>query len=160
MGARAEQLARKFDESCAEMNKIVEALSDADWKKVTSAEKWPVGVVAHHAAEGHAGIAGLVQRVAQGQPLPGLTMDMLNANNAKHAKEQANVTKAETLALLKANGRKASDIVRALSDAELDRSASMLAGMPAMTAAQAIEGILINHVHEHLGSIRATTGVK
>jgi hypothetical protein len=47
-----------------------------------------------------------------------------------------------------------------LSDAELDRSASVLAGMPAMTAAQAIDGILINHVHEHLGSIRATIGAK
>ena len=52
MGARAEQLAKKFDESCAEFNKVVEGLSDADWKKVTSAEKWPVGVVAHHLAEG------------------------------------------------------------------------------------------------------------
>jgi hypothetical protein len=61
---------------------------------------------------------------------------------------------------LKANGEKSSALVRGLSDAELDRSASVLGGMPAMTAAQAIEGILINHVHEHLGSIRATTGAK
>ncbi len=160
MGARAEELAKKFDESCREMNKVVEGLSDADWKKVTSSEKWPVGVVAHHAALGHAGISGLVQLVAKGQPLPGLTMDMIHANNAKHAKEQANVTKAEALALLKANGGKASAIIRGLTDAELDRSASVLAGMPAMTAAQAIEGILINHVQEHLGSIRATTGAK
>jgi len=160
MGARAEQLAKKFDESCAEFNKVVEGLSDADWKKETSAEKWSVGVVAHHVAEAHAGIGGLVHRIATAQPLPGLTMDMIHANNAKHAKEQANVTKAETLALLKANGEKSSALVRGLSDAELDRSASVLGGMPAITAAQAIEGILINHVHEHLGSIRATTGAK
>lgn len=160
MGARAEQLARKFDESCAEFNKVVEGLSDADWKNVTSAEKWSIGVVAHHVAEAHAGIGGLVHRVAKAEPLPGLTMDMLHANNAKHAKEQANVTKAETLALLKGNGEKSSALVRGLSDAELDRSASVLAGMPAMSAAQAIEGILINHVHEHLGSIRATVGAK
>ena len=160
MGARAEQLARRFDESCTEFNKVVESLSDAAWKKVTSAEKWAVGVVAHHVAEAHAGIGGLVHRVATAQPLPGLTMDMIHANNAKHAKEYANVTKAETLALLKANGDKTSALVRGLSDAELDRSASVLGGMPALTAAQAIEGILINHVHEHLGSIRATTGAK
>jgi hypothetical protein len=48
MGARVEQLVKKFDESCAEFNKVVESLSDAEWKKVTSAEKWSVGVVAHH----------------------------------------------------------------------------------------------------------------
>ncbi len=160
MATRAEELAKKFDASCSEMNKTVEGLNDADWKKVTSAEKWPVGVVAHHVAEAHAGIGGLVEMVAKAQPLPALTMDMIDAGNAKHAKEQANVTKAETLALLKANGGKASGIVRGLSDVELDRSASVLVGMPAMTAAQAIEGILINHVREHLGSIRATTGVK
>jgi hypothetical protein len=160
MGARAEQLAKKFDESCGEFNKVVESLSDSDWKKVTSAEKWPVGVVAHHVAEGHANIGGLIHLVAKAQPMPGLTMDMINANNAKHAKEQANVTKAAALAVLKANGEKASGLVRGLSDAELDRSASVLAGMPSVTAAQAIEGILINHVHEHLGSIRATIGAK
>ena len=160
MGARAEQLAKKFDESCGEFNKVVESLSDADWKKVTSAEKWPVGVVAHHVAEGHANISGLIHLVAKAQPMPGLTMDMINANNAKHAKEQADVTKAAASAVLKANGEKASGLVRGLSDAELDRSASLMAGMPSMTASQAIEGILINHVHEHLGSIRATIGPK
>ena len=160
MATRAEELAKKFDESCREMNRVVEGLSDADWKKVTSAEKWPVGVVAHHVALAHAGISGLVQLVAKGQPLPGLTMDMIHANNATHAKEQANVTKAETVALLKENGGKASGIVRGLSDDELDRSASLLVGTPVVTAAQAVEGVLINHVHEHLGSIRATTGAK
>jgi hypothetical protein len=160
MGARAEQLAKKFDESCAEFNMAVESMSDADWKRVTSAEKWPVGVVAHHVAEAHAGIGGLVHLVAKAQPLPGLTMDMIHAGNAKHAEEQANVTKAVARALLKANGEKASALVRGLSDVELDCSASVLAGMPAMTAAQAIEGILINHVREHLGSIRATIGAK
>ena len=67
---------------------------------------------------------------------------------------------AETLELFRANGAKASAIVRGLSDAELDRSGTVLTDIPAMTVQQAIEGILINHVHEHLGSIRATTGAK
>jgi hypothetical protein len=74
--------------------------------------------------------------------------------------EFASTTKAETLALLHTNGAKAAGIVRGLSDAELDRSGTVLVGVPPMTAAQAIEGILINHVNEHLGSIRATVGAK
>jgi hypothetical protein len=160
MGARAEQLAKKFEASCGEMNRVVEGLSDADWKKVTAAEKWPVGVVVHHVAEAHGGISGLIQVVAKGQPGAQITMDMIHANNAKHAQEKANVTKAETLALLRSGGDKATAIVRGLSDAELDRSGTVLVDVPAMTAAQAIEGILINHVNEHLGSIRATTGAK
>ena len=160
MGARAEQLARTFDGACREFTTVVEGLSDADWKKVTSAEKWPVGCVAHHVAGGHARISGFLHMVATGQPLPTLTRDIVNENNAKHAVEYANPDKAETLELFRANGAKASAIVRGLSDAELDRSGTVLADLPAMTAQQAIEGILINHVHDHLGSIRATTGAK
>jgi hypothetical protein len=160
MGARAEQLAKKFGESCGEFTKLVEGLSDADWKKVTSAEKWPVGCVAHHVAGGHARISGLLNLVAKGQPLPKLTRDLVNENNAKHAAEHANPDKAETLELFRANGAKAAAMVRGLSDVELDRSGTVLTDLPAMTVHQAIEGILINHVQEHLGSIRATTGAK
>ncbi|HUG36772.1 MAG TPA: DinB family protein [Candidatus Limnocylindrales bacterium] len=156
MGARAEQLATKFEQSCRDLTTAVEGLSDTDWKKVTAAEKWPVAVVAHHVAGGHAGISGLIERVAKSQPMPGLTMDMIHAGNAKHAQEFANVSKADTLALHKEDSGKAATMVRGLSDAELDRSAEVLGR--SMTAAQAIESILINHVHEHLGSIEAATG--
>jgi hypothetical protein len=79
---------------------------------------------------------------------------------AKHLAEHGNPDKAETLELFRTSGAKASAIVRGLSDTELDRSGTMLADIPVMTVPQAINGILINHVHEHLGSIRATTGAK
>ena len=82
MGARAEQLAKKFEDSCREFTTVIEGLSDADWKKVTAAEKWPVGCVAHHVAGGHARIAGLLQMVPKDQPLPKLTRDLVNENNA------------------------------------------------------------------------------
>ena len=160
MGARADQLAKKFEESCREFTTVVEGLSDADWKKVTAEEKWPVGCVAHHVAGGHARISRLLQMFAKNQPLSKLTRDLVNENNAKHLAEHPNPDKAETLEMFRANGSKASAIVRGLSDAELDRSGTMLADIPIMTVHQAIEGILINHVHEHLGSIRATTGAK
>jgi hypothetical protein len=161
MGARAEELAKKFDESCREFTKVVEGLSDADGKKVTTAETtWPVGCVAHHVAGGHARFSGLLQMFAKNQPLPKLTRDITNENNAKHLAAHGNPDKAETLELFRTNGAKASAIVRGLSDAELDRSGTVLADIPVITVQQAIDGILINHVHEHVGSIRATTGAK
>jgi hypothetical protein len=160
MGVRAEAMASKFDERCRELTKVVEGLSEADWKKVTSAEKWPVGVVAHHVAMAYGSVADLVRVIAAGQAVPPRTMEMVHENNAKHAKEHANAGKAETLALLKANGAKAAGIVRGLGDAELDRSAPVLTGMPPFTAAQVIERILINHTDEHMGSIKATIGAR
>ena len=74
------------------------------------------------------------------------TQAMLDEGNAKHATEFANCTKDETLAIHKKGAAAAAAAVRGLSDAELDRSATVLSGMPAMTAQQIVEGILINHI--------------
>ncbi len=158
MSARAESLAKQFETKAAEATAILGKLSDADWKKVTAAEKWSVAVTAHHMAGAHEPISGIVKTVAAGQSLPNFTMDMLHANNAKHARDFANCTKAETLALHQKGVAAAAAAVRALSDAELDRSGTVLSGTPAMTAQQVVEGVLINHITEHLGSIRKTVG--
>jgi hypothetical protein len=48
--------------------------------------------------------------------------------------------------------------VKGLSDADLQKSGTVMTGMPAMTVQQIIEGVLISHVQEHLGSIKATVG--
>ena len=158
MGARAESLAKKFEAKAAEMTAALGTLSDADWKKVTAAEKWSVGVTAHHVAGAHEPIAGIVKTVAAGQSIPNFTMAMLDEGNAKHARDFAACTKAETLALHQKGAVAAAATVRALSDADLDRSGTVLTGAPAMTAQQVIEGVLINHIDDHLGSIRKTVG--
>jgi hypothetical protein len=158
MGARAESLAKQFETKAAEMTAVIKGLSDADWKKTTEAEKWSVGVTAHHVAGGHEGILGIVKTLAAGQSIPNFTMDMLNEMNAKHAKEQAGCTKAETLALHEKGAAAAAAAVRGLSDVELDKKGTVLAGMPALTTQQAIENILINHINDHMGSIRKTVG--
>lgn len=158
MGARAESLAKQFEAKAAELTAVIKGLSDADWKKTTEAEKWSVGVTAHHVAGGHEGILGIVKTLAAGQSIPNFTMDMLHEMNAKHAKEQANCSKAETLALHEKNAAAATAAVRALSDAELDQKGTVLAGMPAMTTQQVVENILINHIADHMGSIRKTVG--
>jgi hypothetical protein len=158
MGARAESLAKQFEAKAAEMTGVIKGLSDADWKKTTAAEKWSVGVTAHHVAGGHEGILGLVKTVAAGRSITNFTMAMLDEGNAKHAREHAACTKAETLALHEKGAAAAAAAVRALSDAELDQKGTVLAEMPAMTTQQVIEGILINHVNDHMGSIRKTVG--
>lgn len=157
MGARAETLAKQFETTAAEMTKTLGQLTDADWTKTTG-EKWSVGVTAHHVAGAHEPIAGIVKTIAAGQPMPHFTMDMLHDANAKHAREHASCTKAETLALHERGVAAAAATVRALSDAELDRSGTVLADAPPMSTQQVIEGILINHITEHLGSIRTTVG--
>ena len=158
MGARAEALAKQFEVKVDEATGVFAGLSDADWKKETSAEKWPVCVVVHHVAQAHAGISRLVKMVANGESFSPMAMDDIHAMNAKHAAEFANCTKPDALALHKDNATAAAALVRGLSDAQLDRTGQLLKELPAMSADQVITGILINHVDEHLKSIRATAG--
>ena len=158
MAGKAETLAKQFEAKAQDVAAAIEKLSDAEWGKVTSSEKWPVGVVAHHLAMGHEGIGDIVRTVAAGQPMPHFTMDMLHEMNAKHAVEHARCTKAETLALHTKNAAAAASMLRGLSDEQLGRSGTVLAGMPPMTVEQIVTGILIGHIDEHFGSIRATLG--
>ncbi len=158
MGAKGEALAKQFEGKVQEATAVVEKLSDADWKKTTSAEKWTVGVVAHHVAMSHEGITRIIKTVSTGQSVPNFTMDMLNAMNAQHAKDHANCTKVETVALHKKNAAAAAAVVRGLGDIEMGKTGTVLAGMPSMSVEQIVSGILINHIDEHLGSIRATIG--
>jgi DinB superfamily len=156
MGAKGEALAKQFESKAHEAAAVLEKLSDADWKKVAQGEQWSVGVIAHHIAQSHAGIAGLIKSMASGQHTASISMDDINAGNAKHAKDFASVGRAETVALHKKNAAEAAAIVRGLDDTALARSAPALKGMQPMTTEQAVVGILIGHLDDHLGSIKRT----
>lgn len=158
MGAKGETMAKQFEAKAQEATAVFERLSDADWTKVTAAEKWSVGVTAHHIAVAHETIAGLVKTLADGKPGPSIPMDALHGMNAKHAQEHANCTKAETIALHKKNAAAIAAMVRALGDEQMDRSGTVIAGAPAMSAGQLAGGLLCSHIDEHLGSIKATIG--
>jgi len=158
MGAQGETFAKQFEAKIQEATTAIERLTDAEWQKVTAAEKWPVGVVAHHIAGAHQTVSGLIKMLADGKPGPNISMDVIHAGNAKHAQEFANVSKADTLALHKKNAAAAAATLRSIADAEFDRSGAVLNGMPPMSAGQLAGGLLCGHVDEHLGSIRATVG--
>jgi len=158
MAGRGEALAKTYEAKVQEATDIFEKLSDADWKKVTTAEKWPVGVTAHHIASSHAGLSGVLKMLGDGKGGPGIQMDMIHAGNAKHAQEFANCTKADTVALHQKNAAAAAAIVRGLSDDQLDNKGVVLAGLPPMSAGDIAGGLLCSHIDDHLNSIRATVG--
>ena len=100
MEAKTEALARQFEGKARDAVATLEKLGDADWKKVTAAEGWTVGVTAHHLAGGLEAVAGIVTGIVSAGPSRGnFTRAMLDEMNAQHAKEHAGCTRAETLAL-------------------------------------------------------------
>ena len=159
MGARGETLAKQFEAKVQEATAVIEKLSDADWKKVTAAEKWPVGVTAHHIASAHQGIGGIMKALADGKAGPNIPMEGLHQMNAQHAKEFATCSKAETLDLHRKNAAAAAALLRSIDDAAFDKTGTVFTGAPAMSAAQ-MAGILSSHIDEHLASIRSTVGVR
>ena len=158
MGARGETFAKQFEAKAQEATAVMEKLSDADWKKVTAGEKWPVGVVAHHIAASHELLAGVIKALADGKGGPNIPMDAIHQGNAKHAQEHANCTKGETLALQKKNVASVAGMLRGIDDAAFDKSGNVLVGLPPMSAGQLAGGLLVGHIDEHLTSIRTTVG--
>ncbi len=157
MGAKSEALARQFESKVQKAMATLEKLSDADWKKVTHAEKWSVGVTAHHYASALEPICQAIEGIVAGHSLA-LTNEMINQGNAEHAKEYANCTKAETIELFKKGSAVAAGVIRGLSDEQMAKSGTVLQGVPPMTAEQLITGALLDHIDEHFGSIRKTIG--
>jgi hypothetical protein len=157
MGAKSEALAQQLEAKVQEAKATLEKLGDGDWKKVTEVEKWPVGVTAHHIAGVLETISKMVEAIVAGQSLD-LTNEMLDKRNAKHAKDYANCTKAETIELLKKGTAIAVGVIRGLSDDQLAKSGIVFAEAPPMTAEQLIAGGLLNHIDEHFGSIRKAVG--
>jgi hypothetical protein len=120
-------------------------------------ENRSVGVVLHHVAIAHPVIAEWVTAAARGKDV-GVDRGWFDQLNVQHAREQANCTKAETRDLLRRNGAAAARVVRALDDAQLDSSATIITGRPPLSAQQVTERILIGHVRGHLATIQTAIG--
>jgi hypothetical protein len=98
----------------------------------------------------------MIQTVASGQPVTGVTPELVDDVNARHAEDYADCGREETLELLRGNSALLVESIRALSDTELDQAApvSLHLGAP-VTAQYLIEDHPLAHAYQHLANIRA-----
>lgn len=155
---RAEALATQFATLNREVITFVEQCPTDLWQQFCYNDHRSMAVVAHHIATSHAMLAGLVGLIAQGQPLPPITMELLDQANAQHAQQFTHCTQTEVAALLRANGAAAATQVNQLSDQQLDRSTYIALFGADMNTQQVIEQVLIGHASSHLADLRATLG--
>src|SRR6185369_14940590 len=157
---RAELLANRIAEGAAGLAAFAEGLSDAEWRTPMSAtDRRTVGVIVHHVASMYPIEVGLAQTVAAGKTAPEVTWELVADINAKHAQEQVGVTKAAALELLRGNSREAAAAVRAFTDEELDRAASVGLSFGAPVTAQfIIEDHALRHSWHHLAGVRRALG--
>jgi len=160
MSRRAESLADRIEEGAAGLAAFAEGLSEEEWRKPTSStDGRSVGVIVHHVANMYPIEIDAARAIASGKAVTDVTWGVVAEINAKHAHEQAAVTKAAALELLRRNSRQAADAVRAFTDDELDQAApfSLSFGAP-VTAQFVIEDHALRHSWHHLARIRTALG--
>jgi hypothetical protein len=97
----------------------------------------------------------LAQTLAAGKPVVGVTWDAVHEINARHAAEHDAVTKEAALELLRRNSASAAAAIRALSDEELDRAATVSLNSDApLTCQFMLEDHAVRHSYHHLAGIR------
>lgn len=154
MATRGEDLAARFEQANAQFVTTIDSLSDEQWKQACAGEQWPVAITAHHVAEDHGILAGLINTIASGGQLPPIDADGLNAMNADHARRATGVARAETVALARSEGEKAAAMLRGLSDDQLAKTGVLPAVGGEVSAAALAENLLIGHIGMHLPSIK------
>ena len=160
LNSRGESLAARIEEGGTSLAAFAEGLSDAEWHTPISAtDRRTVGVIVHHVASMYPIEIGLARAVAGGKAISDVTWEAVAQLNAKHAQDNARVSKAAALELLRQNSREAAAVVRDFTDEELDKAApfSLSFGAP-MTAQFVIEDHALRHSWHHLAAIRKAIG--
>ncbi|HEY7032525.1 MAG TPA: DinB family protein [Thermomicrobiales bacterium] len=159
MSARAETLARQFEDAHQELLTLAESLTDDQWRTHVPAEQCTVAALVHHVAVAYPFEIRAFTAIANGAPRAPLTWETLAHLNAEDAGVHADCDRTETLALLTRNATQAAAAVRSFTDDQLARSGAYLEGMPALTVDQWLRHVLVGHITGHLASIRAVIGL-
>jgi SAM-dependent methyltransferase/uncharacterized damage-inducible protein DinB len=153
---RAALLADRIEQGAAELAAFAETVSEDEWLKPTSgSDHRSVGVIVNHVATMYPIEIDVARAVASGKAITDVTWDAVAQINAQNAQENAAVTKAAALEVLRKNSHEAAAAVRAFTDDELDQAApfSLSFGAP-MTAQFVIEDHALRHSWHHLARIK------
>jgi DinB superfamily len=153
---RANALADRLEQGASALANLASTLTESQWQSRIPHDGRKIGVIVHHVGTMYPLEIQLAQLLAAGKPVTGVTGDVVNDINAKHAREFDAVTKEQALEHLKRNSAAAAAAIRALSDQELDQAApvSLNADAP-LTCQFLLEDHAVRHSYHHLAKIRA-----
>lgn len=161
MGQRADALAMDLERTNAGVIAFTESLFDADWDVFVPNEERRVGVVIQHIAFAYTAEINLIRAILIDDRLPGIyeSCAQLDKINARHAMQLQAGTRDDALQELRRQGDDAASFIRALDDADLEKSRALgLWDGEVFTVGSLIERIILGHPQGHLASIRAALG--
>lgn len=155
MTRRADAIADRLQDGANTLAELAAGLTDGEWRVRLPHDGRTVGVIVHHVASMYPLEIELAQAVAAGKAITGVTWDAVHGINATHAREHADTTREEALALLRKNSELAAQAVRALRDDELDNAApiSLYHDTP-LTCQFFLEDHAMRHSWHHTAGIR------
>lgn len=109
------------------------------------------GVVVHHVAIGFPFLLSRVRLRVETGDAPPLMPQAFDAANEAHARQNPDPDQAETIAMLERGGASTAEYVETLTGEQLDRGSQS-----GMSAGDFVRRVLVGHVYEHLGSLKAT----
>jgi hypothetical protein len=146
---RSGGLADDFARANAEAVAFAGSCTDEQWALTVPGEGWAVGVVLHHIAEGHAHGVRWLGEMASGRGVTD-TGESIDKENAAHAVRAEATRRDETVALLRLNGAQLEEVLRALSDEELDRAAPFGPAGGRSLRTEDLAAVPARHTREHL----------
>jgi hypothetical protein len=159
MSKRSEALAARLEAGAAQLSALAAALTEKEWQTRLPKDGRKVGVVVHHVASVYPIEIHLAQLLASGQPIAGVTWDVVNQMNADHAGANDGVSKDAALAALAKNSADAAAAIRAMSDEQLDRAAPVSLNSDApLTCQFMLEDHAVRHSYHHMAGIKAALG--
>lgn len=156
MSRRSDALAARLEVGAHALSIFAASLTDTEWHFRIPHDGRKVGVVIHHVATMYPLEIQLAQTLADGRPVTGVTWEGVHQINATHARQFGGVTKEATLELLRRNSQAAAAAIRALTDEQLDRAATVsLNGEAPLTCQFMLEDHAVRHSFHHLSILRA-----
>jgi hypothetical protein len=153
---RAHALAERLEQGARALEAVARSLTHAMWQSRIPGDGRRIGVVVHHVATMYPLEIQLAQLLAAGKPIDDVTWDVVHELNATHATAHDAVTKEEAVDLLRRNSAAAAAAIRAMSDEELDRAATIsLNDNAPLTCQFFLEDHAVRHSYHHLARIRA-----
>lgn len=150
---RSGELADDFARANAEAVAFAHACTDEQWALTVPGEGWAVGVVLHHIAEGHAHGVRWLGEMASGRGVTA-TAESIDKENAAHAVRAEASGRDETVSLLGVYGSQLEEVLRALSDEELDRAAPFGPAGGRALRTEDLAAVPARHTREHLSHAR------
>ena len=156
MSTRSNALADRLEQGVDALIAFAGGLTDAQLQIRVPHDGRKVGVMVHHVGNMYPLEMQVSRLLAAGRPVEGVTPAVIAEINAKHAKEFDGVTREAAIDFVRKNSAAAAAEIRGLTDAELDRAATLSYNANAPLTCQFwLEDHPVRHAYHHLERMKA-----